>query len=472
MRSSTRCAKNASPAPASTSSKASRRVPAGISPICTGWCCRRTSARTRPRRIRIDDPQGAREPRCAFRRQAGAVPDTRLARSPRSGDVRNSGVKASIATKSATTGPRCQPGMEWREVGAIADRRQRPASTCFNRGPHPMMVFDREGNFLRSWGEGVFTAGAWRALRRPTSTLYLTDDGDHTVRKCTTRRQGADDDRHPGRAGAVHEPASRSIAARTRRSRRTGDLYVSDGYGNARVHKYSPDGKLLLSWGEPGTDPGQFNMPHNICCDDGRLGVRRRPREPSRAGLRRRAASTRPSGTTCTVRAASTSPPRRHPICYIGELRPDHAASIARSPNLGPRVSIVDNDGKLLARLGDVERRRERAWTSSSRRTAWRWIRAVTSMSARCRLPPGRSCSRMFRCPCHCIHSRKMTKLRHRRLLIRRCRMAQPRVRGLCLNHAPSRVTSSNPASTSTPPNTAPPFSRSQIMAPARCPMA
>ena len=36
----------------------------------------------------------------------------------------------------------------------------------------------------------------------------------------------------------------------------TGELYVSDGYGNARVHKYSPDGRLLLSWGSPGTDPG------------------------------------------------------------------------------------------------------------------------------------------------------------------------------------------------------------------------
>src|SRR4026207_876134 len=48
---------------------------------------------------------------------------------------------------------------------------------------------------------------------------------------------------------------------------RRGELCVSDGCGNARVHKYAPDGKLLLSWGEPGTDPGQFNIPHNICCD-------------------------------------------------------------------------------------------------------------------------------------------------------------------------------------------------------------
>ena len=47
-----------------------------------------------------------------------------------------------------------------------------------------------------------------------------------------------------------------------------GEIYVSDGYQNARVHKYAPDGKLLLSWGEPGTAPGEFNLVHNIACDD------------------------------------------------------------------------------------------------------------------------------------------------------------------------------------------------------------
>ena len=45
------------------------------------------------------------------------------------------------------------------------------------------------------------------------------------------------------------------------------EIYVSDGYGNSRVHKYAPDGKLLLSWGESGSDPGKFNIVHNICTD-------------------------------------------------------------------------------------------------------------------------------------------------------------------------------------------------------------
>jgi sugar lactone lactonase YvrE len=51
-------------------------------------------------------------------------------------------------------------------------------------------------------------------------------------------------------------------------------MFVTDGYGNARVHKFSPEGKLLLSWGEPGKGPGQFNLPHGIWIDrNGRLLV-------------------------------------------------------------------------------------------------------------------------------------------------------------------------------------------------------
>ncbi len=54
----------------------------------------------------------------------------------------------------------------------------------FNRGEHPMVVFDREGNFLRSWGEGVF-ARAHGLHIDADDNLYCTDDGDHTVRKCS-----------------------------------------------------------------------------------------------------------------------------------------------------------------------------------------------------------------------------------------------------------------------------------------------
>ena len=48
---------------------------------------------------------------------------------------------------------------------------------------------------------------------------------------------------------------------------KTGDIFISDGYGNSRVHRYTSDGKHVLSWGEPGIDPGQFLRPHNIAMD-------------------------------------------------------------------------------------------------------------------------------------------------------------------------------------------------------------
>ena len=53
-----------------------------------------------------------------------------------------------------------------------------------------------------------------------------------------------------------------------------GDLFVSDGYGNARVHRFSAEGELKASWGEPGSGPGQFNLPHGIVVDrSGRVFV-------------------------------------------------------------------------------------------------------------------------------------------------------------------------------------------------------
>ena len=55
---------------------------------------------------------------------------------------------------------------------------------------------------------------------------------------------------------------------------------MTDGYGNARVHRFSPDGKLIRSWGEPGTGPGQFNLPHDIWVHpDGRVLVADRENE-------------------------------------------------------------------------------------------------------------------------------------------------------------------------------------------------
>ena len=47
----------------------------------------------------------------------------------------------------------------------------------------------------------------------------------------------------------------------------SGEMFMTDGYGNARVHKFAADGTHLFSWGEPGTAPGQFNLPHAVWID-------------------------------------------------------------------------------------------------------------------------------------------------------------------------------------------------------------
>ena len=155
----------------------------------------------------------------------------------------------------------------------------------FNRGEHPVIVFDREGNFLKSWGEGVFPR-AHGVTIGPDDTIYLTDDADHTVRHCTLDGKilmtlGAGGTPAPFMSG---DPFNRCTHVAIDPA--NGDLYVSDGYGNARVHKYSPDGKLLFSWGESGTGPGQFNIAHNVATDkDGWVYVADREK-PAHSGIR------------------------------------------------------------------------------------------------------------------------------------------------------------------------------------------
>src|SRR5204863_2218931 len=66
-------------------------------------------------------------------------------------------------------------------------------------------------------------------------------------------------------AGPFHFPTNLAVGP-------SGDLYVADGYGNACVHRFTPDGELLQSWGEPGNGPGEFHVPHGIAVDQAGTG--------------------------------------------------------------------------------------------------------------------------------------------------------------------------------------------------------
>ena len=129
-----------------------------------------------------------------------------------------------------------------------------------------------------------------------------------------------------------------------------GDIYVSDGYGNARVHKYAPNGKLLLSWGGPGSDPGEFNIAHNITCDaDGWVYVA--DRENHRVQVFDGKGNFETQWNNLHRPCGLFMPPGKCAVCYIGELGATQPIS-RNVPNLGPRVTIVDHTGKRIARLG------------------------------------------------------------------------------------------------------------------------
>src|SRR5262249_41276397 len=70
------------------------------------------------------------------------------------------------------------PGWSFKEIGGVGVDRHDNVFV-FNRGEHPMIVFDRDGNFLRSFGEGMFPR-AHGVFMAPDDTIWLTDDGDHT----------------------------------------------------------------------------------------------------------------------------------------------------------------------------------------------------------------------------------------------------------------------------------------------------
>jgi DNA-binding beta-propeller fold protein YncE len=222
----------------------------------------------------------------------------------------------------------------------------------FSRGEHPVVVFDHDGNFLGSWGEGLF--------KRPhgitifsDDTVYCVDDGDHTVRKFTLDGKVLMTLGTPGQAAPFQSGLPFNRPTKVALHPRTGDLYVTDGYCNSRVHKYSPDGGLLFSWGKPGSDPGEFNLVHSICADkDGFMYVADRENhriqifESNGKYVTQWNNMHRPCGLHIGGRGEQ--------LCYVGELPP--ALPVNKDyPNLGPRISIYNLKGERLARLGDIQ---------------------------------------------------------------------------------------------------------------------
>lgn len=241
------------------------------------------------------------------------------------------------------------PGWRYVEAAGVAvDSKDNVY--VFNRGEHPVIVFDQEGNFLRSWGEGL-VGRAHGITIGPEDEVWLTDDGNHTIRKFTPQGKLLLTIGDPDKPATLQSGKPFNRPTHVALSPLTGDLFISDGYGNSRVHKYDPKGRHLFSWGEPGTDPGCFNLPHNIATDaEGLVYVadRENHRVQIFDGEGRYLAQLnnlhRPCGLLIDRREGGQ--------VYVGELGSDLAVN-QNVPNLGGRVSILSLKGDLLGRIGD-----------------------------------------------------------------------------------------------------------------------
>ncbi len=233
-------------------------------------------------------------------------------------------------------------------VGLSVDAQDR--IYVFNRSSHPVIVLDSSGRQLSCWGEGRFGRPHGSCLA-PDGCIYCTDDYRHMVYRFTTGGeqlmalgqpdQPSDTGHRPGfdifervasieRAGPpFNQPTGVAVSC-------TGAIFVSDGYGNARVHRFNASGEHLLSWGEPGGCPGQFRLPHNLWVDhEDRVWVA--DRENHRIQI-------------FTAEGAFLDQ-------WTDVMRPTHifmdADGMVYVSELVRRISIFSPDGTLVARWGN-----------------------------------------------------------------------------------------------------------------------
>jgi DNA-binding beta-propeller fold protein YncE len=247
-------------------------------------------------------------------------------------------------------------GQDWGKLQADATYKEATSVAVdaddnvyvFNRGTHPMIVFNSEGDILDTWGHGVFNVPHGVTVG-PDGNIYCVDVGDHTIRKYTPKGEQLMELQAGHPAGAMSgDPFNRP--AHIAVDKDSGDLFVADGYSNARVHRYDPTGRLITSWGESGTGPGQFNIVHNVIIDDDGL-VYIADRENQRVQVFDRDGNFQTQWNDMSRVAAITMDNTDDPLVYLGEYYCG-IASNSMGTDLGPRVSVMDRKGNVLARLG------------------------------------------------------------------------------------------------------------------------
>lgn len=217
----------------------------------------------------------------------------------------------------------------------------------FCRGDHPVIVFNTDGTFLRSWGEGQFTNPHGITVA-PDDTVWCVDTGDHSIRRfdndgrliTTLNERYVSSEPMSGRPFC--KPTRVAIDSRNE------EILVADGYGNACVHRFSADGaRLLGTFGTSGTEAGAFNVVHDLMVDkEGMIYVA--DRENHRIQV------FGPSGDFLFKWDGLSRSAAVHltgDLVFVGEYYGGSPAIGNVVRDLGPRVSVLDRQGRLLARL-------------------------------------------------------------------------------------------------------------------------
>ena len=166
-------------------------------------------------------------------------------------------------------------GMTFGTVSSVASDSQNRVYVYQRKDP-PIVVLDSDGNYLNSWGISAFNLPHGFCI--VDDVIYLTDREDSVCLKYTLDGKplmvlgdrGIHSDtgcEEPGElvlraAGPFNYPSEMYPSP-------SGDLYVSDGYRNSRVHRFSAEGRYITSWGTPGKGgPGEFHLPHSLLIDE------------------------------------------------------------------------------------------------------------------------------------------------------------------------------------------------------------
>ncbi|MFP3505741.1 peptidyl-alpha-hydroxyglycine alpha-amidating lyase family protein [Burkholderia sp. SIMBA_062] len=171
-------------------------------------------------------------------------------------------------------------------TGVAVDSRDRVY--VLRRGDDPVTVLSPDGTIVDRWGSGRFSNRPHLISIGDDDTVYVADDGAHRVFifEPTGRLLEVIGTGEPSKTGYDDSGQGAEAALDGMRGGppfnrptkvapgRDGDLFVSDGYRNCRVHRFSADRRLLRSWGGPGAGDGCFVIPHSVVTDrEGRVMV-------------------------------------------------------------------------------------------------------------------------------------------------------------------------------------------------------